>query len=105
MTIMTENDRDHRPPKPSPAASPTRERRRSGNRGGEPAIRPRAVGQISHDDLGNAVWEWRVDVPRRRDDDPTLDLVQCLDTGDLSLEDDGQPKPGKKSFNPYNKTR
>ena len=104
MAIMTEKDRDNRPPELAPA-KPGRDRRRSGRRDGSGPVKPRAVGQINHDDLGNAVWEWRVDVPRRRDDDPTLDLMQCLDLDGISLEDDGKAKPDRPSFNPYNKTR
>ena len=104
MAIMTENDRENRPPNLSPA-KPARDRRRSGPRGAKTSVKPRAVGQVNHDDLGNAVWEWRVDVPLRRDDDPTLDLMQCLDVDGLSLEDDAQKQPDKASFNPYDKVR
>ena len=44
-------------------------------------------------------------MPRRRDDDPTIDLLECLDVDGLSIEDD-EKKPLKRgNFNPYNKSR
>ena len=80
--------------------------RRSGGRGKAPAS-PKVSGSVGRDQLGNAVWEWRVDVPRRRDDDPTIDLLECLDVDGLSIEgEEKEQKPLKKGhFNPYNKTR
>jgi hypothetical protein len=62
-----------------------------------------SFGTVGHDDLGNAIWEWRVDVPARREDDPTVDLLECLDVEGLSLEE--EVKPEEDSFNPYNKKR
>jgi hypothetical protein len=101
---MTEKD-EKLPPDVSPPAGKSKDRRRSAERSRPAAVDPRTLGKVGHDDLGNAVWNWRVEVPRRRDDDPTVDLLQCLDVDGLSLEDDEEPKTDEKSFNPYNKTR
>ena len=98
---MSKKDRDI-PAKASPTAGKKQDRRRKDKRGEPPS--PKAVGKVAHDDLGNAVWNWRVDVPRRRDDDPTIDLLECLETDSLSLEDDDKTNPDEK-FNPYNKRR
>lgn len=89
-----------------PPAGARPDRRQSRGAGRPPKVDPQSVGTVKHDDLGNAVWNWRVDVPRRRDDDPTLDLLQCLDVDGLSLEEDAKDEPEKQdSFNPYNKSR
>ena len=100
---MTEKNRKL-PPEMLPAEHSEGDRRRSGGRGKAPPS-PKVAGSVGRDELGNAVWEWRVDVPRRRDDDPTIDLLECLDVDGLSIaEDDEKPsKPGH--FNPYNKVR
>jgi hypothetical protein len=45
-------------------------------------------GTVRFDDQGNPVWEVRVDIPRRRDGDDTIDLLKCLDNSLLSLEED-----------------
>ena len=87
-----------------PAEAET-DRRQAGRRAGPPKLDPKALGGVSHDDLGNAVWEWRVDVPRRRDDDPTIDLIDCLDVDGMSLEDEKAELTEDESFNPYNKSR
>jgi len=100
---MTEK-RDKLPPDVPPPAGQKHERR-SRERGKPPKVEPGALGRIGHDDLGNAVWTWRVDVPRRRDDDPTLDLLDSLDVDGLSIEDEDEEKPSDGSFNPYDKTR
>ncbi len=102
--IMTEKD-DKLPPDVSPPASSRPERRRSGVRGAPRKVDAREIGSVGHDELGNAVWTWRVDVPRRRDDDPTIDLIDCLDIDSLSLEDENAESPEEQSFNPYNKSR
>ena len=100
---MTEKNRKL-PPEESPTAHQEGDRRRTGGRG-KPRVPPKVAGSVGRDQLGNAVWEWRVDVPRRRDDDPTIDLLECLDVDGLSIEED-EKKPLKKgNFNPYNKTR
>jgi hypothetical protein len=101
---MTDKDRKLPPDTPRPVSRQT-DRRRPGERGDAPRVKPRAVGSVGRDELGNAVWEWRVDVPRRRDDDPTIDLLQCLDVDGLSIEEDEKKKPKKGHFNPYDKTR
>jgi hypothetical protein len=54
--------------------------------------RDQPSGTVRFDDLGNPVWEVRVDIPRRRDGDDTIDLLKCLDNSLLSLEED---EPGK----------
>lgn len=100
---MTEKD-DKLPPDVSPPAGQRRERR-ADRRGQPPKVEPRELGSVAHDELGNAVWTWRVDVPRRRDDDPTVDLLECLDGDGLSLEDEAEETADEKSFNPYDKTR
>ena len=67
--------------------------------------KPKATGSVGRDDLGNAVWEWRVDEQRRRDDDPTIDLLQCLNVDGLAIEDDEKKAAKPDNFNPYNKSR
>lgn len=102
---MTDKDRKN-PPDARRQSSPQRERRRSGDRGQAAPSKPKAVGSVGRDDLGNAVWEWRVDDQRRRDDDPTIDLLECLDVDGLAIEEEEEKKPKKPgSFNPYNKPR
>lgn len=46
--------------------------------------------QIRFDDKGNAIMDVRVDAPRRRKEDNTIDLLECLDADSLGLklEDD-----------------
>jgi hypothetical protein len=100
---MTEKNRK-RPPEAPPKARADRDRRRSGGRGKAPPS-PKVSGTVGRDQLGNAVWEWRVDVPRRRDDDPTIDLLECLDVDGLSIEEDEQQPRKRGNFNPYNKIR
>ena len=101
---MTEKNRKM-PPEAPPTELPDGDRRRRGGRGNTPPS-PKVSGTVGRDQLGNAVWEWRVDVPRRRDDDPTIDLLECLDVDGLSIEEEEEKKPLKKgNFNPYNKSR
>jgi hypothetical protein len=100
---MSQNDKKS-PPNVSPPMDPRRDRRSPGDRA-PPRLDPKALGTIAHDDLGNAVWNWHVDVPRRRDDDPTIDLLECLDADELSLESDEGAESDEGSFNPYNKAR
>jgi hypothetical protein len=101
---MTEKDRKLPPDAPS-AERQEQDRRRSGKRGQPPRVPPKAVGSVGHDDLGNAVWEWRVEVPRRRDDDPTIDLLQCLEVDGLSIEEDKEKPRKQGNFIPYNRKR
>jgi hypothetical protein len=100
---MTEKD-DKLPPDVPPPAGKRRDRRGSRKRADGDAPKPGATGSIEHDELGNAVWNWRVDVPRRREDDPTIDLLEILDVDGLSLKED-EPEENEASFNPYNKKR
>ncbi|MDX1561578.1 MAG: hypothetical protein R3305_01550 [Gammaproteobacteria bacterium] len=103
---MTDKDRKLPPDVPPPAGERRpNDRRKSRGRSEPPRVDPKELGKVGHDDLGNAVWNWRVDVPRRRDDDPTIDLLECLDVDGLSLEDDDGTEKDDDSFNPYNKTR
>jgi hypothetical protein len=53
---------------------------------------------IKFDEKGNPVLEVRTDVPRRREDDRTIDLLKCLDADSLglALEDDEPPAPPKR---------
>lgn len=102
---MTKKD-DKLPEDVSPPAGHHRDRRRRDLRRAPPKVDASELGAVSHDDLGNAVWSWRVDVPRRREDDPTIDLLECLDVEGLSLEDDDEAADAQEhSFNPYDKTR
>ena len=89
---------------PALPADTLQDRRRKNERKAIPKPGAKSLGTIGHDDLGNAVWEWRVDVPARREDDPTIDLLECLDIDGLSIEDDSD-KPESDNFNPYNKKR
>jgi hypothetical protein len=91
------------PPEPPLTQGPTVDRRRTSNRAQRAA--PKVAGAVTRDQLGNAVWEWRVDAPRRRDDDPTIDLLECLDVDGLSIEDEKDKSREPENFNPYNKPR
>jgi chorismate-pyruvate lyase len=44
--------------------------------------------QIRFDAKGNPVLDVRTNVPRRREEDDTIDLLKCLDNSQLSIEDD-----------------
>ena len=44
--------------------------------------------RVVFDAKGNPVWDIRVTVPRRREDDDTVDLLKCIDPDSLSLEDE-----------------
>lgn len=86
---------------PDPPNQDVNDRRERAERARAPKSGANAIGKVDHDDLGNAVWNWRVDVPARREDDPTIDLLQCLDVDGLSLEDEAESE--EENFNPYNK--
>jgi hypothetical protein len=47
---------------------------------------------VKFDAKGNPVLEVRTDVPRRRGDDNTIDLLKCLDADALNLELEDEPK-------------
>lgn len=49
--------------------------------------------KITFDAKGNPVLEVRVDVPRRREDDNTIDLLKCLDADSLNLTLEDEPPP------------
>ena len=52
---------------------------------------------VKFDAKGNPVLEVRTDVPRRRGDDDTIDLLKCLDADALNLTLEDEPKtPAKK---------
>jgi hypothetical protein len=61
-------------------------------------------GEVTFDAKGNPVWEIRVDVPRRRKEDDTVDLLKCLDTDSLSIADDDKV-PSAPGYNPYERKR
>ena len=44
--------------------------------------------QIRFDAKGNPVLDVRTNVPRRREEDDTIDLLKCLDNSQLSIEED-----------------
>lgn len=58
------------------------------------------VGEVTFDAKGNPIWQLKIEVPRRREDDDTIDLLKCLDVESLSLEDDVEADdvPG---YDPY----
>jgi hypothetical protein len=100
---MTEKH-DKLPPGATADSDDAVERRRRGTGGAPPKLDPHRLGGVGHDDQGNAVWQWRVDV-RRRDDDPTIDLLECLDVDGLTLDDEAPDSPDDPaSFNPYDKS-
>jgi hypothetical protein len=52
---------------------------------------------VKFDAKGNPVLEVRTDVPRRRGDDDTIDLLKCLDADALNLQLEDEPKtPSRK---------
>jgi hypothetical protein len=52
---------------------------------------------VKFDAKGNPVLEVRTDVPRRRGDDNTIDLLKCLDADALNLQIEDEPKtPARK---------
>lgn len=77
-----------------------RKDRRSGRSQITKTSNSKELGHVNFDDKGNAVWEWRVDVPRRRDEDQTIDLLECLDTSALSIDEE-KDEDESSEFNPY----
>jgi len=65
----------------------------------EPAAE-KPSGEVKFDAKGNPVWEIRIDVPRRRKEDDTVDLLKCLDSDSLSIVDDPN-HIGPPGYNPY----
>jgi len=66
------------------------------------------TGNVSFNETGNPVWQMRAEVPRRRQDDDTIDMLKCLDLDSLSLEDEDS-LPGEEDteptdgYDPYNR--
>ena len=53
---------------------------------------------VRFDAKGDPIWEVRTDhIPRRREEDDTINLLKCLVPESLSLEDEHDPA----GFNPY----
>lgn len=62
-------------------------------------------GEVEFDAKGNAVWQWRTEEPRRREDDPTIDLLECLTSEQLSLAEPDEEAPADDDFNPYDRSK
>ena len=63
----------------------------------EQAASSRVERTVKFDAKGNPVLEVRTDVPRRRGDDKTIDLLKCLDADALNLRlEDDDKAPGTK---------
>ena len=60
--------------------------------------------QIAIDAKGNAIWHWKTEEPRRREEDPTIDLLECLTSEQLALNDPDEEPPAE-GFNPYDHTK
>ncbi len=59
--------------------------------------------RIRFDAKGDPIWEVRTDhIPRRREDDDTINLLRCLVPESLSLEDDDADSD-EGGFDPYDK--
>ena len=63
------------------------------------AAKPATRSEVTFDAKGNPVWEVRVEAPRRREDDDTVDLLQILDSDELSLQDE-EPET-RTGYDPY----
>lgn len=64
------------------------------------------LGTVSYDAKGNPVWEWRVNVQRRRRDDTTVNMLKCLDTTELRLlEDTDEGRDADRGIDPYDHQR
>jgi hypothetical protein len=53
-----------------------------------------------------SVWDWQPTTPRRRADDPAVDILKCLDVGGLTLVEDERPEepPPRQGFDPYGRS-
>lgn len=95
------------------AAPPAQERRRrrASDRSGSTdsdtvrSLTQSEFGTVRFDPRGNAQWEWRVETPRRRKEDDTIDLLECLDPNLSLSEDDGAGEEPSGGFNPYDKDK
>lgn len=58
---------------------------------------------VTFDGRGNAVWEWKVDAPRRRLDDPTIDFLKALDIDTLEIapDEEAPADPPGGGYDPY----
>ncbi len=66
------------------------------------SVRNSSLGKVRYDAKGDPVWEWRVEEPRRRQDDPTLDMLKALECEELRLVDDTGTMPSAEhGINPY----
>ena len=88
----------------SPSDDDLEEVQARADRTGRTRIDPRDLGSIGHDDLGNAVWKWHPVVPGQRPEDPTIDMIECLDVDGMSIEDDPDGEKAA-SFDPYDGKR
>jgi hypothetical protein len=59
------------------------------------------LGDVTFDAKGNPVWQLKVDLPRRRKEDDTLDLIKCLDVDSLSLADESEGPDTGGGYDPY----
>jgi hypothetical protein len=63
---------------------------------------------VGFDAKGNAILEWRTDIPGRRADDETLNYLKALDSDALHLAEDSgiaEPKSKSSGYNPYDKRK
>jgi hypothetical protein len=63
---------------------------------------------VGFDAKGNAILEWRTDLPARRAEDDTVDYLQALDSDALRLAEEpgiAEPKSKSAGYNPYNKPK
>ncbi len=67
-----------------------------------PPGKPR-LGEIHHDDRGQAVWHWAVDTARNAVNS-TSQLLRKLDLSELSLEEDAPPSAGAPKAEPVPKS-
>jgi hypothetical protein len=61
------------------------------------------LGDVTFDAKGNPIWQLKVELPRRRKDDNTLDLIKCLEVDTIALADeaDNDEAPKVRGYNPY----
>jgi hypothetical protein len=89
----------------APRGAPNRPRRTAAETDDDSEVRLASLrestqGKLTYDAKGNPVWEWRENLPRRRHDDSTVDMLKCLDSGALTLAEDADEDHGK-GVNPY----
>ena len=79
-------------------------RYRGPNRRLEPSSDAEAEVRVSADVKGDPVLEVRIVSPRRREDDDTVNQMECLEVESLTLESD-EDEDGSNFLNPYAKAR